>query len=384
MDPIKTINPSFNSPLVSEIFALEKLRYSRLGGTTPPWLFFDLREIMHILESVASARIEGNRTTVVGAALDSLDQDKAPKNEDALELRNIREAISFIEKNIGEADPQAITPSFIRELHKILVKGLKKDGSKTPGKWRTQAVKIEQSKHIPPEHIEVPALMQELCDYINSDVASKQDIIKIAIAHHRFTAIHPFDNGNGRTARLVTYAMLVRAEFINKAKRTILNPSAIFCIDRQKYYDMLAAADKGTDQVLENWCLYVAQGISAETERVNRLLDRDYAIDHIIEPALKNALDSKFISDDEYQILKIAMRDNIIQVQNIKHLFGTTASDAVQASRVIANMKEKKLLMVHPNYQKKYIMRFANNYLLHDVLKAMDKNGLLVVENEAS
>lgn len=380
---MKVINPSFNSPLVTEIFTLEKLRYERLGGTTPPWLFFDLREIMHILESVTSARIEGNRTTVVGAALDSLEQDKAPKNEDALELRNIREAIGFIEKNIGETNHDRITPSFIRELHKILVKGLEKDGSKTPGQWRTQAVKIEQSSHIPPEHIEVPALMQELCDYINADVASKHDIIKIATAHHRFTAIHPFDNGNGRTARLLTYAMLVKAEFINKAKRTILNPSAIFCIDRQKYYDMLATADTGTEKGLESWCLYVAQGISAEMDRVNRLLNRDYATVHIIEPALRNALDSKFLSDDEYQILKIAMRDDIIQVQNIKHLFGTTASDAVQASRVIANMKEKKLLMVHPNYQKKYIMRFANNYLLHDVLKAMDKNGLLVVENEA-
>lgn len=383
MKPIKAINPSFDSPLVSEIFALEKLRYTRLGGTTPPWLFFDLKEIMHILESVASARIEGNRTTVVGAAMDSLEQDKAPKSEDARELRNIRAAIEFIEDTFNEDTALKLTPSLIRELHKILVKGLKKDGSKTPGRWRTEPVRIEKSTHTPPEHIEVPSLMQELCDYINEDAASQHDIIKIAIAHHRFAAVHPFDNGNGRTARLLTYAMLVRSEYINKTKRTILNPSAIFCIDRQKYYDMLAIADKGTEKGTEQWCLYVAQGISAEMDRVNRLLDRDYATNNIIEPALKNAVDSKFLSNEEYQILKIAMRDDIIQVQNIKHLFGTTASDAVQASRVIANMRDKKLLMVHPNYQKKYIMRFANNYLLHDVLKAMDKNGLLVVKNEA-
>lgn len=382
MEPIKAINPPFDSPLVSEIFALEKLRYTRLAGTTPPWLFFDLKEIMHILESVASARIEGNRTTVVGAAMDSLEEDKAPKNEDALELRNIRAAIEFIENTLSSDDNNKITQSFIRELHKILVKGLKKDGSKTPGKWRTENVQIEKSKHVPPEHIEVPSLMQELCDYINEDVASQHDIIKIAIAHHRFAAIHPFDNGNGRTARLLTYAMLVKTEYINKTKRTILNPSAIFCIDRQKYYDMLAIADKNTEAGLEKWCLYVANGISSEMDRVNRLLDRDYATEHIIEPALKNALDSKFISHEEYQILKIAMRDDIIQVQNIRHLFGTTASDGVQASRVIANMREKKLLQVHPNYQKKYIMRFSSNYLLHDVLKAMDKNGLLVVKNE--
>lgn len=339
---------------------------------------------MHILESVASARIEGNRTTVVGAAIDSLESDKPAENEDFQELRNIRAAIEFVEETIGAEDPQPITSAFVRELQKIITKGLTRDGSKTPGAWRTEPVKILQSSHTPPEHLEVPALMQELCNYIEQDDSSKLDIIKIATAHHRFTAIHPFDNGNGRTARLLTYAMLVKLRLIDKSKRTLLNPSAIFCINRQQYYDMLSQADTATDSGLEVWCLYVARGITAEMDRVNRLLNREYASEYIIEPALKNALDSKFISKDEYEILRVAMRDDIIQVQNIKHLFGATASDAVRASRVLANMKEKKLLMVHPDYQKKYVMRFANNYLLHDVLNAMDRNGLLVLENEVS
>ncbi|HYH75453.1 MAG TPA: Fic family protein [Candidatus Saccharimonadales bacterium] len=384
MKPLATINPSFNSPLVSEIFALEKLRYTRLAGTTPRWLFFDLKEIMHILESVASARIEGNRTTVVGAAIDSLDSEKPAENEDFQELRNIRKAIQFIEDTLSGPDPSPITPSLIREIQKTIVEGLKRDGSKTPGAWRTEQVVISNSPHQPPEHIEVPSLIRDLCDYIGNDNEGKMDIIKIATAHHRFAAIHPFDNGNGRTARLLTYAMLVQSKFIDKTKRTVLNPSAIFCIDRQRYYDMLAMADTGADAALEEWCLYVARGITAEMDRVNRLLDREYAVANIIEPALLNALDSKFISRDEHEILKIAMQKDIIQAQDVKHLFGTSASAAVQTSRVLSNMKDKKLLMVHPAYQKKYVMRFANNYLLHDVLKAMDRNGLLVVENEAS
>jgi Fic family protein len=384
MKSVRTINPSFDSPLVSEVFALEKLRYTRLGGTTPPWLFFDLKEIMHILESVASARIEGNRTTVVGAAIDSLDSDKPAENEDFQELRNIRKAIRFIEDTVGGKDPQPITSALIREIQKTIVEGLTRDGSKNPGAWRTEPVRISNSPHRPPEHLEIPSLIHELCQYIEDDNEGKLDIIKIAIAHHRFAAIHPFDNGNGRTARLLTYAMLVKSKFIDKTKRTVLNPSAIFCIDRQRYYDMLAEADTGTEEGLEAWCLYVARGITAEMDRVNRLLDRDYAVAHIIEPALHNALDSKFISADEHEILRIAMRKDIIQAQDVKHLFGNTASAGVQTSRVLSNMKDKKLLMVHPNYQKKYVMRFANNYLLHDVLKAMDKNGLLVVENEVN
>ena len=284
-----------------------------------------------------------------------------------------------------EKTPDAqISGTFIRELHTILVKELKRDGSKTPGKWRRGGVTINNSHHTPPEGAAVPSLMQELCEYINTDADGSQDVIKIAIAHHRFTAIHPFDNGNGRTARLLTYAMLVKANFINKKKRTLLNPSAIFCMDRNRYYDMLAKADKNTDKGIEVWCLYVARGISAEIDRVSKLLDKEYIVDKIIDPALRNALDSEFLSDTEYQILRIAMDRNVIQLKDIKHLFGITPSDAVQASRTIANMREKGLLMIEPGYQKRYVMRFSNNYLLRDVLNTMDKNGLLAVKNEAN
>lgn len=382
MDPIKLINPSFNSELVSELFNLEKIRYTHLGGTTPPWLFFDLREIMYILESVASARIEGNRTTVVGAAMDSLMETEETSNEDFRELRNIRKAITFIEETLDESDNQKISPSFIREIHRVATKDLKRDGSKTPGEWRNGPVSITKSQHKPPEHAAVPGLIQELCDYINDTSDNKMDIIRVALAHHRLTAIHPFDNGNGRTARLVTYAMLIQAKFINKTMRTILNPSAIFCIDRQKYYDMLANADTGSDEALERWCLYVARGIADEINRVNKLLDCDFAVPNIIDPALRSALDSQFISQEEHEILKIAMRNDLIQAQDVRHLFNPSPSGAVQTSRVLANMREKGLLMIHPNYQKKYVMRFANNYLLRDVLLAMDQNGLLAVENE--
>lgn len=381
MNPIKSIKPSFDSELVSELFNLEKIRYTRLGGTTPPWLFFDLREIMYILESIASARIEGNRTTVVGAVMDSLTDDKA-SNEEFQELRNIRKAIAFVEEILDGDTDQQITPTFIREIHKIITKDLKQDGSKIPGEWRNGPVRIAKSQHMPPEHTAVPSLMQDLCDYINNNSDNKMDIIKVALVHHRLVAIHPFDNGNGRTARLVTYAMLIQAKFINKTMRTILNPSAIFCVDRQKYYDMLSNADTGSDEALEQWCLYVARGITDEIKRVDKLLNREFAVPNIIDPALRSALDSQFISQEEYEILKIAMQKDLIQAQDVRHLFNPSPSGAVQTSRVLANMKEKGLLMVHPKYQKKYVMRFANNYLLRDILLAMDRNGLLAVENE--
>lgn len=379
MQNIVKVNPRFDSELTSVLFDLERLRYQELQGTTPPWLFFDLKEIMHLLESIASARIEGNRTTLVGAANDVIENNQETKDESIKELRNIRGGIEFIEKSLKNSVP--ISEGFIRELHKITVKDLKEDGSKTPGKYRTENVEISKSKHTPPDHSAIAGLMQELVDYINNPLDGKFDILKTAIAHHRFTAIHPFDNGNGRTARLLTYAMLASQHFIDDQGFRLLNPASIFCIDREEYFRQLGNADKATAAGVEKWSLYVAKGIQQEVERVSRLLDKDFAVAKLITPALKNARANKYISNDEYEILQIAMEKDIFQAQDIKHLFGTSASASVQASRVLATMKKKKLIMNLPGYQKKYVMRFANNYLLRDVLDQMNENGLLPISD---
>lgn len=382
MNKIVKVNPNYDSELTSVLFELERLRYQDIEGSTPPWLFFDLKEIMHLLESIASARIEGNRTTLVSAANDVIENEKSTKNEAIKEIRNIREGIMFIEENITSDTP--ISLSYIRELHKIAVKDLKEDGSKTPGRFRKEEVKIEKSKHMPPLHNEVPHLMQELVDYINEASEAKFDILKTAIAHHRFAAIHPFDNGNGRTARLITYAMLAKQKFVDEDGMRILNPSSVFCIDRQDYYDKLAKADTGSENGLEEWCLYVAKGVQNEVARVTKLLDKEYAVTYLINPALKKAHADKYINDEEYAVLRVAMDKNIFQAQDLRGIFGISPSDAVQTSRVLASMRGKNLIMIHPKFKKKYVIRFANNYLLRNVLDEMNNNGLLPITNEAA
>ena len=61
---LQLLNPSFDSPLVDVLQELEHLRRLRLGGDTPAPLFFQLKDIFHLLESLGSARIEGNHTTL--------------------------------------------------------------------------------------------------------------------------------------------------------------------------------------------------------------------------------------------------------------------------------------------------------------------------------
>ncbi len=138
-------------------------------------------------------------------------------------------SLEFIDEHLNNGDE--ITEYFIRELHSLAVVGLRQEGDKTPGAYRQHNISIAQSDHLPPDHIGVPDYMSELTAFINRADKPKYDLMKIALAHHRFGWIHPFGNGNGRAVRLLTYALLIKYGFNVQAGGRVLNPTAVFCND---------------------------------------------------------------------------------------------------------------------------------------------------------
>ncbi len=222
--------------------------------------------------------------------------------------------------------------------------------------------------------------MEELVDFINEPNEPQSDLLKTATAHHRFTAIHPFDNGNGRTVRLLTYAMLTKQRFIDDKGFRLLNPSAIFVMNRQMYYDKLAVADKGGEESLLEWCGYVLRGVKTEIEKIDKLLDSHFAQENIIVPALKLALEKKQITPVEFDILKLATSKTTFQVRDVQQFFGTSQSARVAASRALKQLREQGFIMIHPNFKQKYVLRFSNNYLLRGVMQSLDTLGLLPIK----
>lgn len=66
---------------------------------------------------------------------------------------------------------------------------LNREGDRTPGAYRSGPVRIAQSLHLPPEAVQVPSYMEELVAFINHADAPKYDLMKVALAHHRFAWI---------------------------------------------------------------------------------------------------------------------------------------------------------------------------------------------------
>jgi Fic family protein len=368
------LNPAFDSPLVDVLTELEHLRRLKLTGTTPAPVFFQLKHIFHMLESLGSARIEGNHTTLADYVESSLD-GTATAGDQLAEIANIEEAMAYTESAM---QPGAeVSEHFIRELHALAVRNLVREGDATPGAYRVGQVQIAQSAHLPPDGVLVGGYMQELVAFINRADAPKYDLIKVALAHHRFGWIHPFGNGNGRVVRLLTYALMIKYGFNVKAGGRVLNPTAVFCSDRDQYYAMLASADVGTPAGLEQWCLYVLQGVLLELNKVDQLTQYDYLKSKILVPALSFARSRALITAQEEAVLLASVKFGIAKAADLS--VAMPGLSAAQRTYQIKKLVERKMLHpITPN-ARQYTLGFDNSYLIRGVIHALSNESFISV-----
>jgi Fic family protein len=121
-----------------------------------------------------------------------------------LEAINHRDAILFLESIVdGHED---ISEWNIRNLHQIILKDIDNFNA---GKYRMENVLIGGAKHIPPDYLMVPVLMQKLVYEDNREWIQYHPVVRAALLHGEFVKIHPFIDGNGRTARLLLNFVLM-------------------------------------------------------------------------------------------------------------------------------------------------------------------------------
>ena len=192
---------------LSEQMALEWIYHSNaIEGNT-----LTLRETQFILET---------GLTIGGKSL-----------REHFEVVSHREAIAYVQDLAAGED--SITPFHVRQIHKLVVSGLDDKGA---GHYRDLPVRITGSTHEPPGPWEVPALMAAWGDQVRDTASILHPIERATLAHHRLVAIHPFIDGNGRTARLVLNLLLIRDGY---------PPTIIQRTNRRQYYRALAQADAG-------------------------------------------------------------------------------------------------------------------------------------------
>ena len=371
---INTPTPKFDSDLTKTILELEHLKNRSLKNTTSESNFLQLKSLLHAVEAVTSARIEGNHTTIA-SYIEKRDDDSHKNDEQIIEISNLIDGLDFIDKYVME---EPISADFIKELHRIVVGDLTHEGDKRAGAWRDEPRYIANTKHQPPEPYDVPDLMRELINYINSNEGEQYDLLKIAIANHRFVWIHPFGNGNGRTDRLMTYALLCKKGYIAPNKMRLFNPTAIFAGDRNKYYDMLALADDYKDEHILEWCEYFLSGVRDEIKKSESLADAEFVNKKILLPSVDRMEKAGVVSKLESNILGRAIRLGAIKAGNIKDLWGREVT-SVAIAQQIKKLRDRNLIKATHEGGREYEITFENSELTRVTLEQMDLAGLLPI-----
>lgn len=166
-----------------------------------------LNEVFDTEYTYESNRIEGNTLTLLETDL-IINKGltvSGKKMQEHLEAVNHKNAIEYIRDIVH--DNQELTEETLRKIHAIVLAGI---DFKNAGVWRVDRVRILGSRHICPNPIKIPMLMKEFFDYYEANKDTQHPVILSANMHEKLVTIHPFIDGNGRTARLMMNLILLK------------------------------------------------------------------------------------------------------------------------------------------------------------------------------
>lgn len=218
------------------IFARLEEKKAQLDAARPllPGVVAKLKEYFDVEWTYHSNAIEGSTLSLAETRLVLLDglTVGGKSLREHLEAINHKHAIDFVEALAAKLEP--ITGHNIRQVQALILRTIDDENA---GAYRKGQVYITGSTYVPPAAIEVPPLMQELVAWIKSaEAANLHPVERAALAHFRLVHIHPFVDGNGRTARLLMNLILIRESY----------PLAVIRRERRpEYYDALDQAHRG-------------------------------------------------------------------------------------------------------------------------------------------
>lgn len=179
----------------------------------------------------------GDRKSVSSPPTLLKDRIEIAKREAANGLRQFDDVIESINQAIDSEQRFRLRPSTLLRLNRIALDGL----NIYAGNYRPANIYITGSKHKPPTVNEVPSLVEELCEYVNKNLDARSALHLAAYVMWRINWIHPFDDGNGRTARAASYLVLC-VKLRNRLPGTPTIPDLI-AEEKGPYYQALESAD---------------------------------------------------------------------------------------------------------------------------------------------
>lgn len=226
------------------------------------------RELMTVYLSKAAhatTAIEGNTLTEKEVRLRIEGKLRLPRSKEYLgvEVDNVVAACNGVLGSYVAGESAAVTPEMIKHFNEAVLRGLTLDEHIRPGELRAYSVGVADYRGAPAD--DLPELQRRLCDWLTSpwigelqhfETRNLEAILKAIVGHLYVAWIHPFGDGNGRTARLLEFFMLVRAGVPAPAAHLLSNH---YNETRNEYYRQLSLSSKSGGDVMP-FCMYALRG----------------------------------------------------------------------------------------------------------------------------
>jgi Fic family protein len=289
-------------------------------------------------EAVLSSQIEGTEASYENLVMFEIDENVEGRVPDVREVSNY---VRALEHGLDRVGKLPLSRRLICELHRILMERVR-GGDQTPGAIRRYQVHIgpggspiEHARYVPPPPGDELVRAFDALEAHLHDPSRLPTVVRTALVHYQFEAIHPFHDGNGRVGRLLISLMLC---IDGTLPQPLLYLSAYFDRYRQEYYDRLLEVSRSG--AWNEWLAFFARGVAEQ------------AMDAVDRATSLTDLRSRYI--DRMQ----SARTSALTLKLIEHLF---AQPAVSAAMV------RDLLDVTPRTAQLHIDRLRDAEILTEV-----------------
>ena len=316
-NPTFTITPSTANALMR----IEAVKQAIQTLPITPRVLAHLKETARLLSTHYSTMIEGNRLTQEQVAqVIRGDQHFPGRERDQDEVRGYYAALDEAERLAKRREK--VSEATVQKLHALVMGGGKTRVKSTPYRDGQNVIRDARSKgivYMPPEAKDVPSLMKQLTTWINQTDELPVPI-KAGIAHYQYATIHPYYDGNGRTARLLTTLILHRGTYDLKGLYAL---EEYYGRNLRAYYEALTVGPSHNYYVgpaeadITKWIAYFIEGMATSFEKVRDQALREAEKGGKDQSRLLRDLDAK-----QRRALTLFQESREIAAKNVADLFG--------------------------------------------------------------
>lgn len=267
-------------------------------------------------EAVASSRIEGTRASLTDLFFFEAADSEQPRVPDVREVSNYVQAM---EHGIIRLNELPISIRLVREIHGILMKGVRGEHA-TPGELRRSqnwigfpGCSLDDASFVPPPVGEMKEALGDWEKYLHSP-PGEPPLIKCACMHYQFEAIHPFIDGNGRIGRLLITFFLCEKDFLTQP---LLYLSTFFERYRKEYYSRLLEVSQKGDW--EGWIKFFLRGVVRASEEA--VADAEKILE-LHDEYKKNLRRTKKIPESAQRLIDEIFLNPVVSISGLSKKWG--------------------------------------------------------------